>query len=85
ALISEGWAREIVSKLQNLRKELKFEVTDRIHVNYDGPAEMCGAIDSFKEYISNETLALSMAKGEDGEMHEVEINGLKCRFGIKLA
>ena len=85
ALISEGWAREIVSKLQNLRKELKFEVTDRINVNYDGPAEMSEAIDSFKDYISNETLALSMEKGDSGEMHEVEINGLKCRFGIKLA
>ena len=41
-LIQEGWAREIVSKLQNLRKELRFEVTDRIRVVYDAPTSRAG-------------------------------------------
>ena len=37
--IAEGFARELVSKIQNLRKERNFEVTDRINITYDIPAD----------------------------------------------
>ena len=74
SLIQEGWAREIVSKLQNLRKELKFEVTDRIAVVYDGPAEVQKAMDAYKDYISSEILAVSIEKGTADAMQDVEIN-----------
>ncbi len=84
-LIQEGWAREVVSKLQNLRKELNFQVTDRINVIYDGTAEMCEAIEAFKSYISNETLALSLEKGAADDMHEVEMNGVKAQFSVRKA
>lgn len=82
ALILEGWAREIVSKLQNLRKELKFEVTDRISIIYDGPAEVRNAIVSQSAYICAETLALSIEPGTSADMHEVEMNGVTARFAI---
>ena len=85
ALILEGWAREIVSKLQNLRKELDFEVTDRIHVEYEGPDEIGAAIEAQRDYIASETLALSLQSGQSSDMHEVELNGVKARFSLKKA
>ena len=85
ALIQEGWAREIVSKLQNLRKELKFEVTDRIRIVYDGPAEVKQAIEAQSQYIANETLALSIEQGQASDMNDVEMNGVTAKFAISKA
>ena len=85
ALIQEGWAREIVSKLQNLRKELKFEVTDRIRIVYDGPAEVKQAIEAQSQYIANETLALSIEQGQAPDMNDVEMNGVTAKFAISKA
>ena len=82
SLIQEGWAREIVSKLQNLRKELKFEVTDRIAVVYDGPEEVQKAMDAFKEYISSEILAVSIEKGTTNAMQDVEINEATAKVAM---
>ncbi len=84
-LITEGWAREIVSKIQNLRKELQFDVADRIHVQYTGSDELRKAIQQQGEKITAEVLALSMTEGEAPDMHEVEINGQTARFTIKKA
>ncbi len=84
-LVLEGWARELVSKLQNLRKELKFEVTDRIHIGYDGPAEVQAAIEAQGDYIASETLALSLSIAQESGMHEVELNGVKARFSLHKA
>lgn len=84
-LILEGWAREVVSKLQNLRKELKFEVTDRIHIEYDGPAEIQAAIEAQGDYIASETLALSLKFVQNSGLHEVELNGVKARFSLHKA
>ncbi|MBO4511263.1 MAG: isoleucine--tRNA ligase [Victivallales bacterium] len=85
ALIQEGWAREIVSRLQNLRKELKFEVTDRIRIVYDGPAEVKQAIEAQGQYIANETLALSIEQGQAPDMNDVEMNGVTAKFAITKA
>jgi isoleucyl-tRNA synthetase len=81
-LIQEGWAREVVSRLQNLRKEMQLDVTDRIHVHYLGPQEMQEAIQAQQAYIANETLALSLTEGDDGQMHEVEVNGVQAKFSV---
>ena len=82
-LIREGWAREVVSKLQNLRKELDFEVTDRISVVYKGTKEVEEAIADQTEYICSETLALHLDKGDKEDMQEVEMNGVKASFSLK--
>jgi len=85
ALILEGWAREVVSKLQNLRKELGFEVTDRIKIEYQAPAEIAKAIESQAAYICSETLAVEMRPGDGGEWQEVEMNGLTAGFRLTKA
>ena len=60
ALRAEGLAREAVKRIQNLRKEAGFEVTDRITVDYGGSAGMTEAIATHEEWIRNETLALEL-------------------------
>ena len=55
-LINEGIARELVNRIQNLRKESDFEVTDRITLEISGNKQVEGAIKQYEEYVSMETL-----------------------------
>ncbi len=73
ALEAEGMAREMVSKLQNLRKEMKFEVTDRINVSYSAPENAANAFAEYSSYIAGEVLAAAFAPGA-GET-ALDING----------
>jgi isoleucyl-tRNA synthetase len=82
ALRREGWARELVSRLQNLRKEARLEVTDRITVTYQLPPAAAAAVAEFAPYIRAETLALSIEPGELPKDAEAEINGESCRLAV---
>lgn len=59
-LLQEGLAREMVSKIQTMRKDAGFEITDRIRVFYSGPEEVVRAIMVFEAYVKEETLADSL-------------------------
>ena len=54
----EGIAREFVNRIQNLRKESDFEVTDKIILRIVRHPELNEAMDKYREYIGNQTLAL---------------------------
>lgn len=84
-LIQEGWAREVVSKIQNIRKESGLEVTDRITVTYQAPQEIAEAIKAKAAYIQNETLSLELIEGQADDMQEVELNELKAFFKVVKA
>jgi len=56
-LISEGLAREVINRVQNLRKELGFEVTDRIEITLSAEQKLANAINNNLNYICSETLA----------------------------
>ena len=56
-LRDEGIAREVVSKVQNLRKSNGFEVTDRINLTFNGDDEIKNAINKNIEYVKSETLS----------------------------
>ncbi|HSL89038.1 MAG TPA: DUF5915 domain-containing protein, partial [Ignavibacteriaceae bacterium] len=56
-LISEGLAREFVNRIQNMRKDAGFEVTDKIKIVFKGNNTLINAINNFNQYIANETLA----------------------------
>ena len=56
-LRSEGLAREVVNRIQNLRKESAFDVTDRITVTIDTTEQIRAAINAHKDYICAEVLA----------------------------
>ena len=65
-LKDEGLAREFVNRLQNLRKEKNFEVTDMIHIEVEKNQAITNAINNNLEYICSETLAKALSFTEDG-------------------
>jgi isoleucyl-tRNA synthetase len=64
SLIAEGRARELVNRIQKLRKDLGFEVTDRISVQYDCGPELSTAFNANRDYITSETLAQKFGPGK---------------------
>lgn len=74
ALIEEGIARELVSKIQQLRKSSDFEITDRIEVSYQADEEVEKAIANNLEYMKEETLALTITSKENLK-DKFDING----------
>ena len=82
-LIAEGNARELVNRIQNLRKEHNFKVTDTITVNMTATAPIQAALVQFKEYIMSETLAERIGTLEDTSgAQEIEINDQKLFITI---
>jgi len=83
-LIDEGLAREVVSKVQNMRKNAGFELTDRIKLEYKADEKVAAAIERFKEYIASETLAVSVGRNEaGGEGFETwDINGYPAELKV---
>lgn len=63
SLINEGLAREVVNRIQKSRKDLNFNVEDRITIVYSANDKLNLVIDSFKEYIQKETLCSSLSSG----------------------
>ena len=59
-LINEGIAREFVNRIQNLRKESGFEVTDRITIQYSAGTQISDSVIAMSSYIQSETLAESI-------------------------
>ncbi len=74
-LMLEGLARELVSKVQQMRKSADFNVTDRISIVYGGDADVDRAVETFRGYIAKETLADLVTTGEEGD--KVDLNGHK--------
>ena len=76
-------ARELVSKIQNLRKEQKFDVTDRINIVWQAPEKVAAMLNQFQDYIAGEVLAVSFTFGT-GEV-ELDINGQTVAVTISKA
>ena len=73
-LIMEGIARELISKVQNLRKTKEFEIEDRITLYYNGDDEVTEAINMYEDFIKNETLSLNI-EVKFNLTTEVDLNG----------
>ena len=83
-LLEEGIAREFVNRIQNLRKDSGFEVTDRIDVTVSKNATWTGALENFGSYILKETLGKSLQLTEKLDSgSEVEIHGEKGYILLK--
>ncbi len=83
-LINEGYARELISKIQTMRKEAGFNVMDHITVTVSGSEKVCGIALEMKESIVGDTLADSLEKSEAcGYTKEWDINGDKVVLGVK--
>lgn len=64
-LIMEGIAREMISKVQQLRKNKDFDIVDRINIYYNGDAEFVKALNKYMDYIKVETLAIEIIVKEN--------------------
>jgi isoleucyl-tRNA synthetase len=83
-LISEGLARELVNKLQNLRKEREFDVSDRIVIHLEGDAELLAAVQKHEEYVKNEVLCVELIYSEGlTNGVSVDVNNCKCTVCIE--
>lgn len=60
ALLKEGFAREFISKIQQMRKNNEYEMMDNIEITYSGDEEITEAITEHADYIKEETLALKL-------------------------
>ena len=83
-LMQEGLAREIVNRVQNLRKTGGFEVTDRIVLTIENNEKTDAAVDKFGDYICNETLAtINKVDVLDGVEAEELVEGINVKLMIK--
>ena len=81
-LILEGIAREIVSKVQNLRKISDFDIVDRINIYYNGDELVNKSIEQFNDFIKNETLAIDIIEKDNFE-EEFDLNGHKATLSVE--
>ena len=81
-LLEEGMARELVSKVQQLRKAKDFEITDRITIYYSSTSEYNEAVKNFEEYIKKETLADEI-KVQDDLTESYDMNGYEVKLDVE--
>ena len=83
ALRREGVAREIVKKIQAVRKESGFDITDRISVVVSSNEASDAAVEEFKEYICNQVLADSLVIGNVENGEDVELDGYTVKVFVE--
>ena len=83
ALRREGIAREIVKKIQAVRKESGFDITDRISVVVSSNEASDAAVEEFKEYICNQVLADSLVIGDVENGEDVELDGYTIKVFVE--
>ncbi|MCI0530757.1 MAG: isoleucine--tRNA ligase [candidate division Zixibacteria bacterium] len=84
-LEDEGLARELVNRVQNLRKQTGLEVTDRIKLSVQTDPRLKQAVERHRKYIQNETLALDLLfeKQEDSLGEQIDINGHPALISVE--
>ena len=86
-LIAEGYAREVISKLQSMRKDAGFDVTDRIAVTCQGDEAVVNAVQAYEAMIRQGVLAEQVACGADvpdgAFAQDWDINGKQARLSVR--
>jgi isoleucyl-tRNA synthetase len=84
-------ARELVNRIQRLRKDAGLDITDRIELSIGGPPRIVEAATRFKDFIGGETLAVKVSVGGDEaglaspHVLEVDIDGTSATVGLGRA
>ncbi len=82
----EGYARELISRVQRMRKESGFAVSDRIAMTVAGGSEVKAVLDVHRAWIADEVLATSLAWSERGEQdeqaHAIDLDGITAYVAI---
>jgi isoleucyl-tRNA synthetase len=89
-LVAEGIARELVNRVQRLRRDSGLEVSDRIELGIRGSQEVESAANEHRDYIAGETLAVGVQIGGEGdggseEWRDSELDGHPVRIGLSRA
>ena len=84
ALRNEGLARELINRIQNIRKESDFAITDRVNVVLSDIPEVKACLDGYKDYIASQVLADSIRLAADvpEPAKELDIDGLKILANV---
>jgi isoleucyl-tRNA synthetase len=84
SLVNEGIARELVNRIQNLRKDSGLEVTDKILLNIEGDEAIEKAVNENREYIMNETLCEQLEIKETFEPSlEIAFDSYQAKLSLK--
>lgn len=81
-LLMEGIAREMVSKIQQMRKQNDYEMMDNINIYYRGNEAVKEMLETYGDYIMRETLAVTITESEES-LTEYDLNGNKTGLGIR--
>jgi isoleucyl-tRNA synthetase len=73
-LIQEGMSREMINRIQNLRKDLGFEVTDKITIEFNGSEQLKESVNKFYPYICSEVLASQIIFNSLCNTNETDVN-----------
>ncbi len=86
-LAEEGLAREVVHRIQGMRRSANFDVTDRIVTYYQGPEEIVNLMQgAFSDYIRDETLSTQLVDGAPGSEATTEtskVEGMEITLGVR--
>lgn len=80
-LAAEGLARELISKVQQMRKANDYEMMDNIRISVEADADVQAAIDAFADYIKKETLAVAIEAGSGLDTYD--LNGHKTGISVE--
>jgi len=83
-LKEEGDVREMISKIQNLRKESGFEVADKIRLYVSGNEKLMSIMKRFEDHLKKETLAEEVRYNEEHDAEEFNINGEAINIGVEV-
>ncbi|MBC7249565.1 MAG: isoleucine--tRNA ligase [Anaerolineae bacterium] len=86
ALAQEGLARDVVRRIQTMRKDAGFDIADRITTTYQAGPQLTAAFENFGDYIAAETLSTRLVAGpppEDAYVQRFTLNGEELVVGIK--
>lgn len=84
-LIAEGYSREVVNRIQNMRKDAGFDVMDRIKISYQTDSKLRAFINQFSDYIMRETLAdiIENIDSNEGYKQDWELGDFNCTITVQ--
>lgn len=84
-LVAEGYSREFVNRVQNMRKDSGLDLMDRINIGFSGDEKLIKSIEMFTDYISNETLAKNINSTEmyNGFKQNWKVGEYECTISIE--
>ncbi|MDP9001875.1 MAG: isoleucine--tRNA ligase [Myxococcota bacterium] len=90
-LRDQGLLRELVNRVQTMRKEMGLEYTDRIRLSIQGGARICALVDTYRGVLANEVLAVDVSTGiplgtpGGDEIQEIDLEGEQVCIGVTRA